>query len=186
MNVYGDYCNNLSNREDVNPSSFYGDSKLQGDLGLRKLVDADFIVAHIRPPFVYGKGCKGNYKIISKIATRIPVFPTYENRKSMIYIDNLCEFVRLVVENRMDGYLTQNKELVSTAVLVGEIARQSGRKIWFTGLFNWLVPIIKKMKIGKKAFCDDCYNLEISSYFDFEYCVVDFCESIKRTERHEG
>lgn len=76
MNVYGDYCNNISDRTAVNPTSFYGDSKLQGDLGLEKLEDDNFVVAYIRPPFVYGKGCSGNYNSISKIAKKTPFFQT--------------------------------------------------------------------------------------------------------------
>ena len=52
MNVYGDFVKNLDSRENVNPTSFYGDSKLQGDLGVQELADDSFAVACIRPPFV--------------------------------------------------------------------------------------------------------------------------------------
>lgn len=129
MNVYGDYCNNVTDRSAERPASFYGDSKLQGDIGLRKLEDSTFTVAHLRPPFVYGKGCKGNYNTISKIAKNTPIFPDYKNHKSMIYIDNLCEFVRLCIDNRIGGILTpQNKELVSTADLVREIGNVHRKK----------------------------------------------------------
>ena len=184
MNVYGDYCENLKDRNAVNPTSFYGDSKLQGDIGLEKLEDDNFKVAHLRPPFVYGKGCSGNYNSISRIAKKTPIFPDFKNKKSMIYIDNLCEFVRLVVDNKTEGYLTpQNKELVSTADLVREIAKVSGHKIWFTKLFNWCIPIGKKMtRQIRRAFADDCYVKDLSDYYDWKYCVVSFEESIKRTE----
>lgn len=103
MNVYGDYCNNITDKTKVNPTSFYGDSKLQGDLGLEKLEDESFVVSHIRPPFVYGKGCSGNYNTISKIAKKVPIFPDFNNKKSMIYIDNLCEFVRLIINDEAGG-----------------------------------------------------------------------------------
>lgn len=184
MNVYGDYCDNIKDRTSVNPTSFYGDSKLQGDLGLEKLEDENFKVAHLRPPFVYGKGCSGNYNSISKIAKKTPIFPDFKNKKSMIYIDNLCEFVRLVIDNETDGYLTpQNKELVSTADLVREIAINYGKKIWFTRLFNWIIPIGNKVtRLVRRAFANDCYVIELSDYFDWKYCVVSFEESIKRTE----
>ena len=184
MNVYGDYCCNLKNRENVNPTSFYGDSKLQGDLGLDKLEDNSFHVAHIRPPFVYGKGCSGNYNSVSKIAKKLPVFPRYDNKKSMIYIDNLCEFVRLVIDTESYGIMTpQNKELVSTADLIKEISTTVKHGIWITRLFNWCIPL--GMKISKqirKAFINDFYELEMSDYFEFKYCIVDFKTSIKRTE----
>ena len=184
MNVYGDYCDNIKDRAAVNPTSFYGDSKLQGDLGLEKLEDENFKVAHLRPPFVYGKGCSGNYNSISKIAKKTPIFPDFKNKKSMIYIDNLCEFVRLVIDNETDGYLTpQNKELVSTSGLVREIALNHNKRIWFTHIFNWIIPIGNKAtRLVRRAFANDCYVIELSDYFDWKYCVVDFKESIKRTE----
>lgn len=184
MNVYGDYCDNVLNRDSVNPTSFYGDSKLQGDLELEKLSDDLFIVSHIRPPFVYGKKCSGNFNTISKIAHLTPIFPNYKNKKSMIYIDNLCEFIRLIIDDKLGGVFTpQNKELVSTTDLVAEIAENNNKKIVFTKLFNWILKLgNKKIKIIRRAFANDCYDLSLSDYFDFKYCIVDFKESIRRIE----
>lgn len=184
MNVYGDYCDCVTDRNAENPTSFYGDSKLQGDIGIRKIEDDNFIVSYVRPPFVYGRGCRGNYNSISRIAKKTPIFPTYKNRKSMIYIDNLCEFTRLVIDEKIRGVLTpQNKELVSTTDLVREIAKCSCRRIWFTGLFNWAIgPACKMTRFVRRAFADDCYAQELSDYWDYSYCVVDFEESIRRTE----
>lgn len=185
MNVYGDYCDNIKDLTKENPTSFYGDSKLQGDLGIKKLEDECFTVSYMRPPFVYGKNCTGNYNSISKIAKKTPIFPTYKNKKSMIYIDNLCEFVRLVIDERLGGVLApQNRELVSTADLVREIAKVNGKKIWFTGLFNWAIgPACKMTRFVRRAFADDCYVPELSRYWDNKYCVVSFEESVKRTEK---
>ena len=184
MNVYGDYSEHIIDLHSENPTSFYGDSKYQGDIELEKIADDSFVVAHLRPPFVYGQGCKGNYNGISKIARKTPIFPTYRNRKSMIYIDNLCEFVRLVIDSKQGGrFAPQNKELVSTCELVREIAKTHNRKIWFTGIFNWCIPIsIKACRMARRAFSDDCYDSEVSNTFNYEYCVVGFEESIKRTE----
>lgn len=185
MNVYGDYCENISDRNAVHPTSFYGDSKLKGDEGVRRLEDEHFAVACIRPPFVYGRGCSGNYEIISRIAKKVPVFPEFQNKKSMIYIDNLCEFTRLLIENPLSGVFTpQNKELISTSDLVKEIAKSNHRKIYFTKVFNWIIRLAcKRIRMIRRAFADDCYNLQISDYFDFQYCIVDFEESILKTEQ---
>lgn len=184
MNVYGDYCQHITDKKAENPTSFYGDSKLQGDNLLRKLEDDSFKVAHVRPPFVYGKGCKGNYNIISKIAKKTPIFPTYRNKKSMIYIDNLCEFVRLLIDSGEGGiYTPQNKELVSTGDLVREINRFTHRKVVFTPIFNWAIPIgVKLSKNVRKGFVDDYCDMSLSDDWNFKYCVVGFRESIKRTE----
>ena len=184
MNVYGDRCDNITDRSATHPTSFYGDSKLQGDLGLRMLEDESFMVSSIRPPFVYGKGCKGNYNSISKIAKKTPIFPNYKNKKSMIYIDNLCEFIRLLIDKPESGYFTpQNKELVSTTDLVREIAMVAHHKAWFTKLFNWAVFVGNKIsKLISRGFGNDNYALELSDYYDFEYCVVPFEKSIELTE----
>ena len=184
MNVYGDFVNGLTDRDKVHPTSFYGDSKLAGDTGVLKLSDLNFSVACIRPPFVYGRGCKGNYNAISRIVKKTFIFPTYKNKKSMIYIDNLCEFIRLIIDDCAGGVFTpQNKELKSTYELAKAIANVSGKRVWFTGLFNWLVAIAKKpSKTVRRAFSNDFYDLSISDYYNFDYCVVDFESSIKETE----
>ena len=183
MNVYGDYCEHITDLADVHPTSFYGDSKLQGDLGVQALADETFTVALVRPPFVYGKGFSGNYTAIARIAMITPIFPTYRNRKSMIYIDNLCEFIRLLAESGDGGvYAPQNKELVSTADLVRAISRATGHRVWFTGLFNWMIPIGNKItRMVRRGFADDCYDMGLSEYWSQKYCVVGFVKSIQET-----
>ena len=75
------------------PANFYGDSKLQADVGVRELANDKFKVIVLRPPMIYGKGSKGNYHTLSKLGKKFPVFPDVENERSMLYIENLCEFL---------------------------------------------------------------------------------------------
>lgn len=187
MNVYGDFCGYITNRDDAKPTSFYGNSKLEGDKGILSLADKHIKVTSIRPPFVYGKGCKGNYNTVRKLALCLPFFPTYKNRKSMIYVDNLCEFIRLTIDNEAEGVLTpQNRELVSTSDLVTEIAYANNHCIHRLSIFNWCIPLLIKISgMVKKAFVDDSYSLNLSDYYNWEYCVVDFKESIALTERDD-
>ena len=184
MNVYGDRGGTVKDLKATNPTSFYGQSKYEGDIGAQALADDSFKVASIRPPFVYGKGCKGNYNSISTIAKKTPIFPAFNNKKSMIYIDNLCEFIRLLVDSGEGGvYAPQNKELVSTAELVQEIARVNGHKIWFTRIFNWGIYLTRRrVRSVSRAFEDDCYDIELSNYWGFKYSIVDFSKSIEYTE----
>ena len=187
MNVYGDMGGRVTDIMATNPTSFYGQSKYEGDVGAQAFADDQFHVASIRPPFVYGKGCKGNYNTISSIAQKTPIFPNFENKKSMIYIDNLCEFIRLLVDSGEGGiYIPQNKELVSTADLVREIATIHQHRIWFTKLFNWgIYPTRRVIRAVSRAFEDDCYEIENSNYWGFDYCVMDFKDSIRETEAKE-
>ncbi len=75
------------------PANFYGDSKWQADKGVRALADDMFKVTVLRPPMIYGKGSKGNYPVLAKMAKKLPVFPDIKNERSMLYIENLCEFL---------------------------------------------------------------------------------------------
>ena len=77
----------------INPESYYGDSKVRAEDMLQSLEGENFRVCILRCPMIYGKGCKGNYRVLSKIATRLPFFPKIHNTRSMIYAKNFAEFI---------------------------------------------------------------------------------------------
>lgn len=166
-----------------NPNDFYGDSKLQAEKGLNELSCDTFKIAIIRPPMIYGPTGKGNFQRLAWLATKTPVFPAWHNKRSMLAIDNLSEFVKQLVEREMYGtFYPQNKELVDTVECIRFFAKMYGKKVWITGLFNplvWLgsfvLPQIPKM------FSDSYYVPEMSKY-DFDYNVVTFDESLKGIE----
>lgn len=91
----------------VSPANCYGDSKVQAENGIRPLSDKNYKIVILRPPMIYGKGSKGNYPLLAKIAVKTPVFPYVKNERSMLYIENLCEFVRLMIENEEHGTFAQ-------------------------------------------------------------------------------
>ena len=165
------------------PANFYGDSKLQAEIKLSPLQDDSFNIAIIRPPMIYGKGSKGNYPMLSKLAKKLPVFPKISNQRSMLYIENLCEFIRLLIKNNSHGtFYPQNKEYASTTMIVKTI----NPKIKTLGLLNLCVFISSKIpgKISglcNKAFGNLVYDKTMSIY-DEEYCRYDLEESIKKTE----
>ena len=95
------------------PANFYGDSKVRAEEGLKRLDSDSFRVVILRPPMIYGKGSKGNYPLLAKLAVKLPFFPKEENQRSMLYIGNLCRFVELMVENGERGiFYPQNAEYV--------------------------------------------------------------------------
>lgn len=174
------------------PANFYGDSKLQADVGVRELADESFKVLVLRPPMIYGKGSKGNYPTLAKLAKKLPVFPNVQNERSMLCIENLCEFlcqimlVQKVKENAL-VLIPQNVEWTRTSDMVKEIADVSGRKVRKLGALNAAVLAGSKMpgKIGglvNKAFGNSCYAHEVSFYSGIEYQKVSLQESIQRTE----
>ena len=114
----------------VSPANCYGDSKVQAENGIRPLSDDSFRVVILRPPMIYGKGSKGNYPLLAKLALKTPIFPYVNNERSMLYIENLCEFVRLMVENQEQGtFWPQNPEYSNTGELVKLIAQAHGKKV---------------------------------------------------------
>lgn len=168
------------------PNDFYGDSKLQAEKGLRELETPAFKVAIIRPPMVYGSNSKGNFLRLGWLATKTPVFPAWHNKRSMIYIDNLSEFVKQLIERGLGGtFFPQNKELSDTVEIVRYFANKYNKKIWISRLFNpfvWLGSLF--IKQIPKMFSDSYYVPEMSRY-DFEYQLVNFEDSIKGIEISE-
>ncbi len=181
MIVFGSKNTCITHKSEPNPDNFYGDSKLKADIGIHKLEDENFRVVSLRPPMIYGKGSKGNYPKLAKLAKLTPVFPDYDNKRSMLYIENLCEFVRLMIDNRENGYFyPQNREYVKTSDLVREIAHVCGKNIVTTRLFNPIIGLMKNNAVVKKVFGDMYYDYAMSRY-DQEYSHISFSDSIRKT-----
>ena len=174
------------------PANFYGDSKLQADVAVRELADDTYKVIVLRPPMIYGKDSKGNYRTLAKLAKKLPVFPNVDNERSMLYIENLCEFlcqIMLIKSYARNSVvlLPQNGEWTKTSDMVKVIAQASGKKI--TEL-KCLAPAVKmgsKMpgKIGglvNKAFGNNCYDKQISCYDGLKYQVASAKKSVVKTE----
>lgn len=170
------------------PDNFYGDSKWQADQGIAAMNSEMFKTAVVRIPMVYGKGSKGNYPMLSKIAGKLNIFPDIVNQRSMIYIENLCEFFREIIVYQDSGiFHPQNPEYTKTSKMVATIAKVHGKKMHLTKCLNPLVQIAARIpgKIGKlcnKAFGNSCYDREISTYRNNEYQIFSLKESIKKTE----
>lgn len=169
------------------PANFYGDSKWQADKGVRELADDSFTVTVLRPPMIYGKNSKGNYPVMAKLAKKLPVFPNVHNERSMLYIENLCEFLAQVMILQKGGvFWPQNTEYGTTSEIVRYISNNHGHKIVVTKVLNWTVKLAslipgKISGLANKAFGNLTYDLEMSKY-DFDYQLVGLEESIRRTE----
>lgn len=183
MSIYGMEQGVITEDTIPKPISHYGKSKLQAEEGLSMLEDNNFSVAILRPPMVYGKKCKGNYASLSMLSRKLPFFPIVANERSMIYIDNLCEFVRLTIQHQASGvFLPQNKTYVNTSDMVSRIAHVHHKRILMVKGFGWIISALRRFKSIGKAFGSLTYDLPLSEYKDWDYRIIDFDESIKRTE----
>ena len=165
MSVYGMITGVITRDTVPAPDTNYGRSKLQAEEEINALADDSFYVAVLRPPMVYGKGCKGNYNSLISFAKKSPVFPRYKNKRSMVSIDTLCESVRRITENRERGYFfPQESEYICTSETVEKLAAEYGRRIKLTPLLDPAVKLMMKMpgaigKKAKKAFGDLIYDI---------------------------
>lgn len=167
----------------VSPANCYGDSKVRAENGLRKLEDKNFKVVILRPPMIYGNGSKGNYPLMSKMAQKLPIFPYVKNQRSMLYVENLAEFVRLMIENEERGtFFPQNKEYSNTSEMVKMIASAHGKKVHLVKCLEFPLKFLSLFTdVVDKAFGNLAYKQSISKY-KIEYRLFSLKNSIKETE----
>jgi len=166
------------------PSNFYGNSKLQAEEGIKHLESDDFKIVVLRPPMIYGKGSKGNYPRLANMAKKIPVFPDIANERSMLHIDNLCEFIKVMIDYEETGlFFPQNSEYVKTSEMVRLIGEVHGKKIWMISWMNWLIRLMFGIGVVNKVFGNLIYEKSMSDYDKANYRIRTFRESIELTER---
>ena len=187
VNLNADVNPNLNGNlnADVNPNfnpnlnlnlnlNLNGNDNLNGD-GMK--------VCILRPPMIYGPGSKGNFLRLGWLATKTPVFPEWHNKRSMLYIDNLAEFVRQIIDREMSGtFFPQNAELVDTVEIVKYFARKYHHRIWISRIFNPLVWLASFFLPQVPKMFADCYYVPEMSKYEFDYQIVSFEDSLKRLE----
>lgn len=134
--VYGIKQGEINANTEPNPrnNDYYGTSKFYAENSLKNMQNSRFRVAIVRPPMVYGKNCPGKFRKLEKIARFLPLVPNNNNKRSIIYIDNLCAFLCATMIVRSDGdFCPQDKEFANTAGLIKKIREQRGKK---TRIFN--------------------------------------------------
>lgn len=173
----------ITKNTEPNPANFYGNSKLLAEKGIIPLQSKEFQVAILRPPMIYGPNSKGNYATLSNYAKFFYFFPSLDNNRSMIYIYNFCELVRLIIDHQDNGvFHPQNKEYVSVKNMITEINKIHNRKTMQISLFNSLLKKMgNRISIINKIFGNFIYDKKLSIYTE-EYNIFDFKQSILHSE----
>ncbi len=130
------------------PQDDYGVSKLKAENRLRELEDENFSVSILRTPVVYGKGVKANILNLVKLVDKVLVLPFggIKNRRSMVYIGNLCDMIDRLCESKISGtFLAGDDRPVSTTELIEIIAKVRNRKVVLLNipLFPQLLKTVK-------------------------------------------
>lgn len=115
------------------PEDAYGASKRDAEAVLADVAATTGLeVAVLRPPLVYGPGVGGNLRtLLGAVARGLPLpLGGVRNRRSLVYVGNLADaIVRCVASPAAAGrtFLVDDGEARSTAQLVADLARASGR-----------------------------------------------------------
>ena len=177
--------NVINNNTPLIPSGMYGKSKLMAEEGLMELDDELFNVVIVRPPNVYGYGCRGGYiPGFVRIAQLLPIIPQINDsvRQSFIYIDNLCELIRLIIANKLKGiFCPQDDKSVSANELLFIISDILGVKYRSSRILGMIIQLFKFLPIVNKVYGGVEYSRELSSIEGLKYVIVPFNEGMRMT-----
>jgi UDP-glucose 4-epimerase len=152
----------ITNTTAVNPKSLYAISKLEAEMKLVEMNNNSFKVVILRPPMIYGPNCKGNYGRLERLAIKSPIFPLIDNKRSMVHVEKLCQYVKRYIEKEVQGlYFPQDDEYVNTSQMVKKISENNGKSIHLSKIAGISIKLIfKKNKLIKRVFGNLVYEKE--------------------------
>ncbi|UQZ33127.1 UDP-glucose 4-epimerase [Paenibacillus sp. PK3_47] len=170
----------IGNSTTEQPSTLYGKSKFKAENEIKEMESENFKVTIIRPPIIYGPDCPGNYSKLKKLVLITPLFPRINNKRSMLYIDNLSDYIRGLIDRGERGtFHPQNKQYVDIQELVNQIASTNHKRIVFSSLLARFISIIPEFKIFNKLFGSLVYDYKLSG--DNLVEVEEFENTIKKS-----
>lgn len=149
VKVYGEETTNLYNENSIcQPEDEYGKSKLKVEIELKKLENKNFKISIIRTPIIYGYGVKANIKSLINLVKKVSLLPfdKIENKRSMVYIGNLCHLVdEIIVQEKAGIFLASDDEPLSTSKLIAFIAKNLNKNIYLIKIpfFEILLKLFK-------------------------------------------
>ena len=164
------------------PTDNYGLSKLEAEQALLALEGPDFRVAILRPPMIYGKDCKGNFRSLVSFARRLPFFPKVPNQRSMLYVGSLNRLVQQIIDREDRGiFCPQDPEYVNTSAMVQAIAAAQGKHLVLVPGFSWAFHLLRHLTGAvDKAFGSLVYDKSLSE-LEEDYRIASFPDSVKQS-----
>ena len=161
------------------PKDNYGLSKLEAERALLSLEGPDFRVAILRPPMIYGKDCKGNFRSLVSFARRLPFFPKVPNQRSMLYVGSLNRLVQQIIDREDRGiFCPQDPEYVNTSAMVQAIAAAQGKHLVLVPGFSWAFHLLRHLTGAvDKAFGSLVYDKSLSE-LEEDYRIASFPDSV--------
>lgn len=159
--VFGIDIGIMSSEKGFNPRSPYEKSKYEADCLLEQLRDESFKVCIIRPPLMYGVGCKGNFPKLEDFAKKHKFFPSLKNKRDFIYIENMTDFVKFAIEREVDSICyPRDEKPVAVSEMISLIAQLNGNRIHLCCIFNPFVKLFYRLFHSTKLIFGDCFCSE--------------------------
>ena len=135
----------FKNGDSFDPQDPYSISKVEAEVGLKLIGEAHGMeIVIIRPPLVYGKGVKGNFASLLKLA-RYPIplpFGSIQNKRSLVSIENLVDLIVICLDHpnaKNQTFLVSDDDDMSTSILFSRLAEAGGYK---TYIFKFPLTIL--------------------------------------------
>ncbi len=145
--------------------SDYGRSKRQAEPAVSALKESGKLGVNLRPPLIYGRGTKGNWAKIEKLAaTGLPLpFGIVNNKRSYLGIENLCDLVSSIIGKIDDPgssgtYHVADDQFVSLKEVVTALRAGSGKSAMLLpvppGFMRFAFVCLGKTRMAKGLFDD--------------------------------
>jgi nucleoside-diphosphate-sugar epimerase len=147
----------------VHPIDPYAVSKWEAEQKLHEIGrETGLEIVIVRPPLVYGPMVKANFLKLMRLVDKGLVLPfgSIKNKRSMIYIDNLVDFLMCCIAHPVavnETFLVSDGDDLSTPQLIGLLAKHLGkpdRLIPFPpGLLKGCAKLLGKGNVAERLFC---------------------------------
>lgn len=169
----------------IQPHTAYGISKWYAEGALNELASAEFKVAYLRPPMIYGPGAPGNFSRLEKVAKRLPIIPDIQNQRSAIFIEHFTQFVEALIQSENGGvYHPQDGFDLNTTRVIQTIRKIQGQKTLTIPLPNRLIKSLNHVGIARKLYGNLKYDMHIDEV-SLDYPQKDFYTVMALTLNHQ-
>ena len=158
----------FKNGDSFNPQDPYSISKVEAEVGLKLIGEAHGMeIVIIRPPLVYGKGVKGNFASLLKLA-RFPIplpFGSIQNKRSLVSVENLVDLIVVCLNHpnaKNQTFLVSDDDDMSTSILFWRLADAGGYKAYIFS-FPLVLLSISLGVLGKSAIYERlCGSMQVN------------------------
>jgi UDP-glucose 4-epimerase len=154
--VYGIEFGLIKIDSECRPITEYAKTKLRAEKLLESFSD-NLKISIVRPPIVNGCSCPGNMKSLISLVKKLPIIPfnKINNKRSMVYIGNLCHLMNeIITQNKSGIFLAADDESISTTHLIELISKNLNKKTYlikipfFASLLKLVKPSFHKRLFG--------------------------------------